>query len=73
LRALATDCVQNTRENAFGPEKTRFKKSLIIAFNAVIYQESNSWVEHAWIATKTCFVILKNTQENQRDSALTHP
>jgi hypothetical protein len=36
LRALATDCVQNTKKNAFGPKKTRFKKSLIITFNAEI-------------------------------------
>ncbi len=40
LRALATECVQNTRKNAFGPEKTRFKKALIISFIARINKKS---------------------------------
>jgi hypothetical protein len=58
-------CVQSRRKNAFGPEKTRFKKSLIIAFNAVINQESNPWVERARIATLRGSVVWKNHQENQ--------
>ncbi len=36
LRALATECVQNTRKTRFGPQKTRFKKSLIISFIAKV-------------------------------------
>jgi hypothetical protein len=33
---LRRDCVQNARKKAFGPEKTRFKKSLIISFVAMV-------------------------------------
>jgi hypothetical protein len=66
--------VYKTRaKTRFGPQKTRFKKSLIIALNAVIYQESNPWVELARDAILRGAAIWKNSQANQRDSALTHP
>jgi hypothetical protein len=73
LRALATACAQNAKKNAFGPKKTRFKKSLIIAVNAVIYQKSNPWVEPVRDAILRGVAIWRNSQANQRYSALTHP
>jgi hypothetical protein len=75
-------------EMTYPPEKTRRRaipdslprlcflgsyKSLIIGFNAVIYEEFNPWAEFARGATLRGVAVWKNHETNQGDSALTHP